>query len=1036
MILWSKYYSTTTIIICRGLLPVSIFFILLIPVSQNVIADGPSLLIIEPVDGSNFTTKTVVVRGCCTAPQYAISLASADLGNHSGTNMNWDSGQLIMQPIMSFNDDFNGADLDTTQWTFVRDSGITQVANGELRMENKYWGGSSREATGLIRSISGAIPKNMDWSAEFRVKFNVTAELSTGLGGGITPSQISYAGSTASINDAQSGTIEGELLKVYSLGSPVSSNGNDLRFHTVRLDYSSDDSESEIFLDGESLSTTRVTQVPDFFWFGATDTNNQEWMRSMMNVEFVRVWTYNGQWMSIPYDFGHQVEIDSISKRWTSSHMSTAIVPVEVSTSDDNISWSDWVPIAEISDITPALCRYLQLRLSSALPDIRDEQAHITIRSFDVSYRNPLVSVEVSTSDGEWMQATGLETWNATLELGEDMNVIQARVRDTSGAVNVTNVSITVDTTPPEGTVSINRSRPYLNDLNVTLLLNATDRYGIAEVQVSNAPDMSNKRTFPYSSEIPWLLEGEDGDVWVFVRFVDSHGLVSRIAKDSVVIDRLHPSGSISIEDDSEYTSTRTVSLDLSYNDNKGIATVEVSNNPDMNASFDILPPQTRIDNWDLTFGDDGPRTVYMRITDLAGNSVIVNSTIGLYIPKPLGKLTIEGGANITDSTVVDLEIQTPIEVRAGLMQLSHREDFEGAEWESVVRERIWILSGGDGMKTIYLRYEDFRGIVSIPVNASITLDTTPPILDVMLNGGAEFTTVSEVTATFVYTDSLPPSRLWLAPDERYDLVQPIQFAETVQWLISAIEGEQILYAKVEDLAGNTVTAYASIHYATILPLLTLDIIGGTVSSTITSIEVEAQVVDPYGGLKVQASFDIDPSDEDDWWPVGETISVRIPQGTEDGTYSIRGRAMNAAGLVSDIASVDVILDRTGPTLKIVKPDVGSTMRRASPKIIIEYDLDDTNGVSSVDYRIDDGSWTEISPTKRSVTVEFVKFGNHTVEVRAVDSVGNPTHDTVTFDVEKSEETTKLDSFFLIVLLVSVALFIIAFLVQRLWGSN
>jgi len=1018
----------------KRLIKVAIMALVLIaltmPTSRLVEADGPWLHVNEPVDGSNLTAREVTIQGCCTAPLHTISLESAELGDHPGVNMEWGSGALVMRPQIHFNDDFSGANLDMTRWSFVRDSGVTYLQNGFLVMRSDYFS-DPWESAGLIGSTSDLFPDDMDWTAEFKLKFNVVPYWAEGLSGGMTPDQIDYDGSTTAVKCAMSGVGGNEISKVFAKGSVVYNEINTRTFYTVRLEYTSTTDGCKILLDDDLLSTYKVFDVPSFFWFGSIYSTPTGRTTSQMSVDYVNLWTFNGNWLSLPYDFGHEVEVNALVKRSTSTHGSAAKVPAEVRASDDNISWSEWVPFSDVGNPSTLRCRYLQLRVNAALPGVRSEMANISIRSFDVTYRNPIVSVEARRASGEWVQATGNESWNATLDLDEDANVIEVRVSDTSGAINETRINVTVDTTPPLGTVSILTDRPYIKDLNVTLVLNATDRYGVTSMQVSNRPDMRNMRTYPFSTELPWLMEGDDGEVSVFVRFIDVHGLVSKISQASVEIDRLLPTGSLLINDGDSYTSFSTVRLDLDYYDNRGVGTIEISNQPDLADALTITQPQVTVDTWELEEGGDGPRTVHMRITDLAGNVMVVNSSIGMYIPTALGDLTINEDEAMTDMSVVQLDIKAPIEVLLGLMQLSNKADFEGAKWESVVREKTWILPTGDGLKTVHLRFEDFRGIISLPVNASITLDTTPPLLVVLLEGGAEFTTDADITATLVYDDASPPSRIWLASDERFDLVESQPFAESIPWSVYATEGEWALHVMVEDMAGNTATASASIHYATVLPLLALRLPGGTVSASENSLDVEAVVTDPYGGLEVQVAFGTNPVDEDNWWPFDETFTVQIPPGTPDGTFELRGRARNAAGLVSEIATLEVTLDRTGPIISIEKPLDGSTISQENLKVQMRYTLGDPNGLSSVSYSVDDGEWIDISPTEMMVTMEMNGYGLHKVEIRAIDSVGNPSLSSVSFIIERSEETTGIGWAVLGVLVMAVVLVVVGVLYWR-----
>lgn len=956
----------------------------------------------EPVDGSNLTTREATVRGNSTAPAHFVILEGEELGDHPGTNMAWDSGALVMRPQMLFNDDFSGADVNMTRWSFVRETGVTHILDGSLLMRSDRFA-SDKTTVGLIESTRDLFPDEMDWTAEFKLAFDSVIDWRAGLSGGMTPDQIGYGGSTAVVNCALSNRSGPEVIKVFAKGSEVYDELNSGAYHVVRLEYTSTTGGCKIFLDDDLLSTFKVSEVPSFFWFGSIDNISSGIMFTQMSVDYVNLWTYSGKWLSLPYDFGHDVEVDALKPRWTTTHQSSTNVSVEARTSDDNSSWSGWTHAVDIGRTSTLRGRYLQLRVNASLPGIKSEQGKISFRSFDVIYRDPIASVEARRSGGAWVSATGNESWSVDLDLEEDLNVVEVRATDTSGAINETSLNVTVDTTPPVGTVSIITDRPIINDPNVTLSLNATDRYGVATVQVSNVPDMSRMSTFPYSTELPWNIEGVDGEVSVYVRFVDFHGLLSDIARDSVTVDGWTPSGSLLINDGAIYTASTTVHLDMDYYDNMGVATVEISNRPDLSDSMTITPPQVGVDPWELEGGDDGLRTVYIRITDVAGNVAFINATIDLYIPKALGNVTIEGGADFTSKSIVQLQILIPRELKTTRGQLSNVADFEGATWETLTKDKLWMLSPGDGHRTVYLRFEDFRGIVSLPVSASIIVDSTKPMIQVLLENGAQFTTVSELTATVVYDDANPPARMWMADNDRLDLVEAELFFSTFRWSIPAHEGVHSLYVMVEDLAGNTAKAFTSIHYATKVPEITLVLPGGSNSNAEGSVDVTVEWADEYGDIEIKLAFDSDPTMVEEWNDPAGTQSVAIPPGTPDGLYQIKGIARNNPGLESDVMIIDIILDRTPPQLDLVKPTDGSKVTQEGRTVKVVLGTDDIAGDYQMSYRIDGGAWVQFVEPSEPFKVKFPSYDKHTLEVRAVDEAGNEVIATSDFKLEKEE---------------------------------
>jgi len=966
---------------------------LVTPSASLVEADGPWLNVHDPVDGCNLTTRETTVRGDSTAPSHSVSLGVEELGDHNGSNMAWDSGALVMQPVRSFSEDFSGSVLDPTKWIIVRDKGEIHIQNGALVMAS-YHMNEPREPMGQIMSVGDIFPDKVDWTAEFKLTFNMINYY--GSGGGISPGPLTTRGTMAVVGSLN---YQDYPLVVYANGLIVSRIGIGMyNLHTYKLEYSSATRDCRLLMDDYLLKTFPIYDIPSHLWFGSS---YNMFIGSMMQTIYqVDIWTYSGHWLSRPYDFGHEVDVDGLKARMTTTHQSSTNFSIEARVSNDNSSWSEWIHAVDIGKTSALQGRYLQLRVNAELPGVKSEQGKISFSSFDVTYREPIVSVEARRSTGSWVAATGNESWNVKLDLEEDINFIEVRATDASGVTNETSINVTVDTTPPIGTVSILTDVPYINDPNITLSLNATDKYGVATVQVSNAPDMTMMRTFPYSTELSWNIEGADGEVSVYARFVDFHGLLSEIVRDSIIIDSVPPSGSLTINDGALYTASTKVHLDLDYYDDRGMATITLSNRPDLSDGMTITPPQVQVDPWDLEGGDDGLRTVYIRLTDVAGNIAFINATIDLYIPKALGNVTIEEGADLTQKSIVELQILIPRELKTTRGQLSNDADFERAEWETLTQEKVWILSPGDGHRTVFLRFEDFRGIVSLPVNASITVDNTPPNIQVLLEDGAKYTTVSDLTATMLYDDASPSSRMWMADNDRLDLVEAEPFSATFLWSVPASEGDYSLHVMVEDLAGNTATAFTSIHYATKVPVITLVLPGGPNSNAEGAVDVTVEWVDEYGDIEVKLAFDSDPTILDEWMDLDGPQSLTIPPGTPDGAYLIKGVARNIPGLESDIVSLTIVLDRAPPTLIILDPADGSKLTQEGKTVKVDLQTDD---LESLRYRIDGGEWMAVPDFDGTLVMDIASYGEHTLEIHGLDDAGNEAVSTSTFKLEKEE---------------------------------
>jgi hypothetical protein len=990
--------------------------------TPGALAAGPSIVVTSPPDGGFSNSRQVMVEGCATAPPYELLLGSAQLGSQGGVNMAWVGGGLRFKPVERFGDGFSEPSLNTSRWSIVRNTGHIAIEQGELRIYAVTW----QERTGLVESVPGTFPTNSDWIAEFKLRFDQVGWI--GGGGGFSDVAASTDTSTAAVQGLWTAFDE-PSYKVYENGKVVLNQSSEMNYRVYTLIFKARTGVYDLLRDGESLGQFMGAGHPSMLWFGNSGVGTG-WWSTNVRVDDVSIWGTSGSWTSRTYDFGHNVSVDRATASWTSTHATGAVVELEARASSDNATWSAWTPVSATGAGGPLLGRYAQLRSYVSLP-VRNRSANLTISSFKLTCHDPVTSVEVRREGGEWSAATGLGSWSATLALEEDANVVEVRAMDTNGAVNVTSLTVIVDTVPPRGTVNISQGRAFTNDLDVTLHLNASDRWGVSYVRVSNAPDMFNKLTFTYAPTVHWHLEGVDGEVPVYVRFEDSHGLLSDIVSDSIIYDTFPPTGAIKINGGATYAPSLVVGLDLDYSDPRGVALVEVSNGEGFSYGTTVKAGERTVPQWRLAEGGDGPRTVFMRLTDVAGNVAVVNSTVEVYIPKRMGSLTIEEGAPITRKTIVGLGIDAPAEMRVTRMQVANDPSFGGAEWEGFAREKLWILPPGDGPKTVLVRFEDFRRIVSLPVNATIVVDTTPPEAIVTLEGGLRYTTSFDLTAYVEYKDASPPGWMWAASSERFDLVEAQPFSANFCWTIPAFEGDQSLFVKVEDLAGNAIVARATIHYSLVHPQLRLELPGGPVSSAVDQVPVTAVATDPYGDVTVQLAFGHDPSEDAPWFPAYGPLSTTVPFGTPDGVYEIRGRAKNAAGLVSEVASVTVKLDRNAPTVDVQHPRQGESFSQKGLGVLLAFSAYDLNGISNVSYRVEGGGWIFIPSTARSVPVALDGFGEHTIMVRVLDGAGNPGTGSSTFEVQRTEPRVASGGVMLLLLVLILMLAILAVLVYR-----
>jgi len=64
-------------------------------------------------------------------------------------------------------------------------------------------------------------------------------------------------------------------------------------------------------------------------------------------------------------------------------------------------------------------------------------------------------------------------------------------------------------------------------------------------------------------------------------------------------------------------------------------------------------------------------------------------------------------------------------------MMISNNSSFVGAEWEPYLTSKSWTLTGASGINTVYAKFKNYAGMVSIAVFDDIVFDNTPPVVNI-----------------------------------------------------------------------------------------------------------------------------------------------------------------------------------------------------------------------------------------------------------------------------------------------------------------
>jgi hypothetical protein len=388
------------------------------------------------------------------------------------------------------------------------------------------------------------------------------------------------------------------------------------------------------------------------------------------------------------------------------------------------------------------------------------------------------------------------------------------------------NDTIIIDRAPPEGSIEIENGSTHTNSRDVTLSIDWYDESGVFLMWLSNTPDLSGADSMRVAREVPWRLGAGEGVKTVYLRLMDELGWTSNLSA-TIILDQTPPVASIAIDGGAEYCSDLRVELTIEMDDLAPMEVVFTNPADEWPDDWESFPSGWSAP-WTMAEGEDGPRTVLMMVRDAAGNTQVVYDDIVLDRAGPVGYFTINGGADLTASQDVTLDI-VATDMVSGLdaMVLSNTISFPDSGWRDFASRVGWTLSIVDGEKRVYVMLRDNAGATSI-LQATIVLDTMPPEGTVTVGDGSGYCLDPHVTLSLDMADENGVSEMCAfigtgpGGEEAW-----VPYASTMEWTLPRKEGEHVLEVWVRDMAGNVLTVETTVVLDMTDPLVSIDIAGG-----------------------------------------------------------------------------------------------------------------------------------------------------------------------------------------------------------------
>lgn len=450
-----------------------------------------------------------------------------------------------------------------------------------------------------------------------------------------------------------------------------------------------------------------------------------------------------------------------------------------------------------------------------------------------------------------------------------------------------------------------------------------------------------------------------DGNNWyVHVRARDGAGNWNSDAVHlgPFYLDRTGPGGSIVIAGGASYVSSRSVSLALAASDSSsGLSQMQFSNT---GSSWSTWENYATSRAWTLSAGD-GLKAVYVRYRDNAGNvSTPYSDNIILDTTGPTGSIAVAGGATYVRSNNVGLSLSAS-DSGSGVWQMQFSNDGSSwSAWESYAASKAWMLIGGDGQKTVSVRFRDSVGNVSTTFFDSVILDTTQPTGSILIEGGAAYVNSTSVSLALAASD--PGSGMWRMQlsNNGSSWGNWESYANSKAWTLASGDGIKTVYVRYMDNAGNISPPYSDdVILDTAGPAGAIVIADGAAYLRTTGVSLTLSASDPGSGVW-QMQFSDDGSSWSAWESYATSKAWTLTSG--DGRKTVYARYRDNAGSVSTVYSDSVTLDTTAPAGSIVIQ--GGALVVTSTAVVLTIAAVDANGIPEMRLRNDAGTWNAWEP--------------------------------------------------------------------------
>lgn len=590
--------------------------------------------------------------------------------------------------------------------------------------------------------------------------------------------------------------------------------------------------------------------------------------------------------------------------------------------------------------------------------------------------------------------------------------------------------SVTLDTQPPSGNISAPANN---NTTTVALTMNGTDNVGVTSMRFSE--DNSNWSGWEdYASQKEYTVAAE-GDYTIYVQYRDMMGNVNTgNLSTSFNVDTTAPSGSVGTSSGSNYVGA-TTQLVLDATDNNMVYQMRISQAEDFSGSA----WQNYAGSYLYTVtGADGPKTVYIKFKDAAGNESpvyplnVTKDTVG-----PNGcDIELQGKEGIVGETKSQaITIVASGTDANGLYGIEVSSD--NSSWSPIRTTKVgddfqyvgFLLPEGRGTKTVYVRIYDLAGNFTL-VSDTILYDedTTLPTAAMTITspaGNTVYTLDPNINVKITANDNATyASDLQIRFSNDGLHWSPYQaYSNTLTWnLVTGAggddtEGLKTVYLNVKDESGNVAYATATITYSLSKPEVSSGPLADQIANcpdsslnvSIAEIDGEEVILCTNSIAYVPLPLDsttkyyrvaVMGSDFGEWTTFTEGNAQKVPLSLGEGFVEVKVQGRNAAGAISDEFILKFLVDHTKPNITSFAGLNGATATKTDQFSITATVDDNLSPEIWARYQVNSGAWSILtlfgnSGDANTITVSGCVSGLNAIVAEFQDLNANATTKTI-----------------------------------------